>query len=147
MEKVSEENLGIFRERIAQMNLGGLNWNVTSDITLKKSKDNMCARVIINNATQKSIYGDDVIFVINEDVFDRLQEHSQIIVIDKLLAQINYDLEKEKVKKNSPDIQEHSGILYKYKFEILQSLSAEISQIYQKMKEEATGNDGKDARE
>lgn len=144
-QKATQDTIDLFQERINQMHLDRITWSVASNNTMKKSKDNMCAKLIINSAIQRAMYGEDLIFLINEDVFDRLQEHSQIIIIDKLLAQVNYDLEKETLKKSSPDIQEHSGILMKYNFNVLQAVSAEITQIYEKLKEERTQNDGTEA--
>lgn len=134
-QNASEDTIALFKERINLMYLDGLAWRVASHSDFKKSKDNMCGKLIINNPAQRALYGEDLIFVINEEVFDRLQELTKIIIIDKLLAQVSYDLEKETVKKSSPDIQEHSGILLRYKFDILQAVSAEISQVYEKLAE------------
>lgn len=131
-----DANITLFKERAALMHLDNLKFTVASHETMKKTKDQMCGRVMINNAIQRAMYGQDLIFVINEEVFDRMLDESQIIMIDKLMAQVSYDLEKETLKKSAPDIQEHSSILQKYNFNILQTVSAEITQIYEKLEED-----------
>jgi hypothetical protein len=87
------------------------------------------------------MHGYDVIFVLNEDIFDNLIDEYQKMVIDKLFAQVNVDLEKEKISKATPDIQEFSGLLLKYGNELL-SLRSEIERLYNKAKEDETKNDG-----
>jgi pyruvate/2-oxoglutarate/acetoin dehydrogenase E1 component len=132
-----DANITIFKERAILMHLDKIKFVVASHENMKKTKDQMCGRLIINNAIQRAMYGQDIIFVINEEVFDRMSDDSQIIMVDKLLAQVSYDLEKESIKKSAPDIQEHSAILQKYTFNMLLSVSAEITQIYEKLAEEA----------
>lgn len=139
---VSDETVQLLTERINKQFLDGIVWTATHDKDLKMSKDNMCAKVIVNGKPQRAAWGVDVIFNINEDVFDSLSDASQIIVLDKLVAGISYDPDKEIVKRNTPDIQEHSGILLKYPFPTLQATSIEIAQIYEKLKEDKTDSNG-----
>jgi len=62
------------------------------------------------------------------------------MVIDKLFAQVNIDLEKEKISKATPDIQEFSLLLLKYGNELL-SLRSEIERLYNQKGEEEAPND------
>lgn len=142
-ENVSEDTELLFRERINQYHLDGLQWSVMG-AELKKSKDNMCGKVHINPEAARQAYGEDVIFIINEDVFDRLKEEHQLVFIDKLIAQVGYDLEKDKIKKSEPDVKEHSGMLLKYGYDTLSTVSSEISRIYGELKEDKQKNNGKD---
>lgn len=140
--EVEDQTLELFQERIATQSLDNLRYKVISNDKLKKSKDNMCGKVIVENPIAREVHNNDVIFIINESIFDQLLEEHQILVIDKMLAQVGYDLEKDKVSKNTPDIQEFSGILSKYPFPILEALSASIAQLYEKKVEDEMGNDG-----
>jgi hypothetical protein len=141
-EEVSDETQALFEERVNTQNLENLRFKVISNDKLKKSKDNMCGKVVVENPVARDVHNNDVIFIINESIFDQLLEEHQIIVIDKMLAQVEYDMEKEKVSKNTPDIQEFSGILEKYPFTMLQALSLSIAQLYEKKGEDETKNDG-----
>jgi hypothetical protein len=140
--KASEETIELFKERAKHLNFEALKWNVHNQEDLKMTKDHMCGKVVINNP-HAAMYGVDVIFVVNEDVFDLLTDEYQQMVIDKLFAQVNHDLEKEKTSKSTPDIQEFSGLLLKYGNQLL-DLRSEIDRIYKEKKEMETGNDGSD---
>lgn len=143
----SDETTKLFKDRITTKHLDSITWSVLSNNTLKMSVDNMCGKTIINSQVARARYDEDVIFIINEDVFDRLTELQQIITIDKLLADIEYDMDADTVKKKQKDIQEHSGILMTYRFEEdLQVLSSEIQRIYTEIKEEKTRSDGKEEK-
>jgi hypothetical protein len=134
ISKASEETIQMFKERAAHLNFDNLKWTVHNQEDLKMSKDCMCGKVIINNP-HSAMHGFDVIFVVNEDVFDLLTEDYQKMVIDKLFAQVNIDLEKDKISKATPDIQEFSLLLLKYGNDLL-SLRSEIERIYNQKKEE-----------
>lgn len=133
ISKASEETIELFKERAKHLNFDGVKWTVNHQEDLKMSKDHMCGKTIINNP-HNAMYGYDVIFVLNEDVFDLLEDKYQQIVIDKLFAQVNVDLEKDKISKATPDIQEFSGLFLKYGNEML-SLRSEIERIYNENKE------------
>jgi hypothetical protein len=142
-QKVTDETHKLFQERIVTKHLDGLGWSVIDNTDLKMSKDKMCGKTIINNASVRFQTGVDVIFEINEDVFMRLSDKHQIIVVDKLLADIDYDMEDEKVKRCAKDVQEHSGIIERYGNEVT-ALSSEIARVYQELKEDNTRTDGKE---
>jgi hypothetical protein len=141
--KASEETIEIFKERATHLNFENVKWTVHNQEDLKMSKDHMCGKVIVNNP-HAAMHGYDVIFVLNEDIFDNLIDEYQKMVVDKLFAQVNVDLEKEKISKATPDIQEFSGLLLKYGNELL-SLRSEIERLYNKAKEDSTQNDGTSA--
>lgn len=141
MRQVSEQTETLVKERINQMHLDGLSYSLVANDKLKVTKSKMCGKVIFNPPEAKAQYGEDVIFVINEEVFDRLSEKNQIIFIDKLLSTIEYNLETEKVKRNSPDVQEYSGMLLKFGYNSLMELASEISRISEEVKEENSKSD------
>lgn len=139
ISKASEETIQMFQERAAHLNFDDVKWTVHNQEDLKMSKDHMCGKVIVNNP-HAAMHGYEVIFVINEDIFDKLTDDYQKMVIDKLFAQVNIDLEKEKISKATPDIQEFSLLLLKYGNDLL-SLRSEIERLYNQKGEEETPND------
>jgi hypothetical protein len=138
ISKASEETIQMFQERAQQLNFSDLKWTVHNQEDLKMSKDHMCGKVIINNP-HSAMHGYDVIFVLNEDIFDLLTDEFQKMVIDKLFAQVNVDLEKDKISKATPDIQEFSLLLLKYGNDLL-ALRSEIERIYNQKNEEASND-------
>ena len=58
--------------------------------------------------------GFHIIVVINEDLFDMLDDGLRTIVIEEILAHIHYDMDKDKLSIVQPDINTFSGILQKY---------------------------------
>lgn len=139
ISKASEETIQMFQERASHLNFGDVKWTVHNQEDLKMSKDHMCGKVIVNNP-HSAMHGYEVIFVLNEDIFDLLTEEYQKMVIDKLFAQVNIDLEKDKISKATPDIQEFSLLLLKYGNDLL-SLRSEIERLYNQKKEEEPPKD------
>lgn len=72
----------------------------------------------------------DFVIIINEDVFDRLDKQSQVIIIEKLFAQVSFDYEKDVTTILTPDYQEFSDIILKYDFQALQAVRLAINSIY-----------------
>ena len=139
ISKASEETIQMFQERANHLNFNDVKWTVHNQEDFKMSKDHMCGKVIVNNP-HSAMHGYEVIFVLNEDIFDGLTDEYQKMVIDKLFAQVNVDLEKEKISKATPDIQEFSLLLLKYGNDLL-SLRSEIERLYNQKKEEDSSND------
>jgi len=140
-QKVTDDTQKLFKDRVVTKHLDGLEWRVIDNSDLKMSKDKMCGKTLINNEAVRFETGIDVIFEINEQVFIRLSDLHQIVVIDKLLADIYYDMEEGKIKKTTKDVQEHSGIIERYGSEVT-ALASEIARLYQEIKEENTRSDG-----
>lgn len=79
----------------------------------------------------------DIILFINETVFDKLEEVSQRILIEEAMARISYDTEKEKLSIEKGDVHTPSLFLQKIKLDPYLAVQANISQVLEKMKEEA----------
>lgn len=67
---------------------------------------------------------DMVCICLNEELFDELDEQTQIVLIESLLSQVSYDSEKEKVVITKPEIHVGLGMLHKYKEVVVQKLEA-----------------------
>jgi hypothetical protein len=135
----SPELIEFIQKRISHFNMGEIKWTANHD-ELKMTKDFMCGKVIVTNP-HAAMHGVDVVFVINEDIFDMLDENYQEMVIDKLVAYISHDLEKGKTSKVAADIVEHESVMLHYGMDKLLSLRSEINRIYSNLdpdKDEAT---------
>lgn len=98
--------------------------------------------VLVNNR-QKEIYkpiktndltkyktGIDIFLVINEKVFDQLNEVQKVIIADEALSGIHYDTEKDKLVVSKTDFTTYSGILRKYGAEQCIELKELVKLIY-----------------
>lgn len=56
----------------------------------------------------------DVVIQINEPIFDQLEELQKTYIVKDLLARIVYDMEKDKLVVNQPDVSTFSGVLRQY---------------------------------
>ena len=56
----------------------------------------------------------DVVIQINEPIFDQLEELQKTYIVKDLLARRVYDMEKDKLVVNQPDVSTFSGVLRQY---------------------------------
>ncbi len=59
----------------------------------------------------------DVTVVVNESIFDLLDDKQLELLTEEILAPLQFDTEKDVIKMNPPDVQTYTGILNKYSFE------------------------------
>ena len=83
------------------------------------------------NAKHKHRTGDDVLITLNEKIFDQLTDDQKRIVAEQVIAHINFDLEKERLSIVKPDFIEHTGVLVKYGFDVINVLRESILSLYQ----------------
>jgi hypothetical protein len=62
----------------------------------------------------KFLLNKDALVIINEDLFDKLDEESMKILIEQELDRIEVDFKNGKIKMVQPDVKTFSGILSKY---------------------------------
>lgn len=143
--QASEYNCALFENALFQSSLGQvISIGILSSDKIKLNPSGLCGKVyrtndVVKQAIQSKFSGvPDFVIVINEDIFDLLDQTQQLIVVDKLLAQIGFDFEKGTTNLITPDIQEFSGILKKYNFNDLESLKLYVESLYQKKEEESS---------
>jgi len=78
----------------------------------------------------------DVIIEINEKIFDALEPGQKDIVADEALAHIRWDMEKDKLNIDKPDVTTFSGIIHKYGLEPWNRLQETIKSLKDKKKQE-----------
>jgi len=124
--EVSEENANIFAEMVAEADLERLiNVKILADNRQKE-----IGKVIKANALIQHMTNEDVIIIINEDIFDRLEDNHKRLIADQLVTWIGYDRENDKLFICKPDVVTFSGILRKYGFEIYSQVNELIRLLY-----------------
>ena len=69
----------------------------------------------------------DIIIQVNEPIFDQLENTQKEYIVSDLLAQIVYDMDKDKVSIVKPDVNTFSGVLRKYGIDTYLSIKESIS--------------------
>ena len=92
---------------------------------------------LMRSETKKEIY-----IVVNELIFEQLEEQHQSIVAEEAVASIVYDLEKDKITLKRGDVGitkrgAFSGILKKYGPETYEVVQESVKTLYNAKKEEA----------
>jgi TRAP-type C4-dicarboxylate transport system substrate-binding protein len=120
----------------------------TQDLFTKKIKEaglsNFLTITIIVNNTAKDVYkllkpndlfkhrsGDDILIIINEQIFDQLPDDQKSIIADEALAEISYDTENDKVSIVKPTFVAHDGVLDKYGYDVLKVVREAVKTLYQ----------------
>lgn len=147
LKKAVESNQAIFDDRFGQTSLHQVvTFTVLHNPKLKLNPLGLCGKVYkTSDIVKQAVIEEfskmpDFVIVINEEVFDRLDYNSQVLLADKLFAQMGFDFEKDQTQLIAPDVQEYSGILKKYNFNDLEALKLSIQSIYEKMEEEGTSD-------
>lgn len=81
---------------------------------------------------------DMVCIALNEELFAELDDQSQTVLIEALLAQVSYDSEKEKIVITKPELNVGLGMYHKYKEVAVQKLELAyytLQQIEERKKE------------
>ena len=87
-------------------------------------------KIIKANELLKYKTGDDIIIVLNEQIFEQLTDEQRRIVVEESLASIHYDMENDKLVITKPDVVTFSGVLSKHTFEKWDALRESIKTLY-----------------
>lgn len=143
IQKASQENIDLFQEKFNQSQLSHvLSFTIMHNPKLKMNPAGLCGKVmktpdIIKEAIRGEYSGvPDFVIILNEEVFDRLEYDQQQMVIEKILTQVRFDFEKDKLEIDAPDVQEFSGILRKYSFDSIEALNLHVESIYEQIADE-----------
>lgn len=97
---------------------------------LADNKSKKIFKVMRANDLLKYRTGDDVIIIINQNIFEQLTDIQKMIVAEEAVAYIAYDMDKDKVLITEPDFLAHSGILRKHTFEVIENVRETIKSLY-----------------
>ena len=104
----------VFDDIIAKTDLG----NYVSIRILTDDKMKKIGKVVKATDLIKHIGGDDVIIIINQEIFDQLPENLQVMQAEELLSGISFNTEKDKLEINKGDVDTYSGVLRKYGYDV-----------------------------
>ncbi len=122
-EEVYEDTLELFQKHI---NLTSIPKMVKIKILSNDSIKKEFGKVSKASDIVKFMTDYDVVIQINESIFDQLEEKQKEYVVKDLLAQICYDMEKDKLTILSPDITTFSGVLRNYDIDTYLSIKESI---------------------
>ena len=77
---------------------------------------------------------------VDEKIFEKLTDQQKQIVAEQALAYLSYDTENDKLVVTKPDFLEHTGILAKHGFDVINVLKESIKTLYQVEEEEEAEN-------
>jgi hypothetical protein len=127
-EEVFPDTQVLFNNFMGQIdNLNDVNIKILAQNRLKE-----IGKVVKANDLVKHMTNEDIIILLNEQIFEQLDEEQKLMVVEELIARIYFDNEKDKISIVSPDVNTFSLLLRKYgydKYEVLhESIKALFSQ-------------------
>jgi hypothetical protein len=127
-EEVFQDTQALFNNFIGQIdNLNGVNIKILAQNRLKE-----IGKVVKANDLVKHMTNEDIIILLNEQIFEQLEDEQKLMVVEELIARVYFDDEKDKITIVSPDVNTFSLLLRKYgydKYEVLhESIKALFSQ-------------------
>lgn len=118
-----------------------LDRNVTIEVLVNNRQKDIYKLIKTNDLTKYKT-NIDVFVVLNETVFDQLNEVQKVIIADEALAGIHYDNEKDKLVVGKADFSTFSGLLKKYGAEQCVELKELIKLIYSQERESEAEAEG-----
>jgi hypothetical protein len=98
-------------------------------------------KVVKANDLLKHMTDEDIIILLNEEIFEQLPDDQKAMVIEELIAQIYFDAEKGKVVLVKPDVHTFSLLLRKYGYDSYERLHLSIRALFSQKDEQAAENE------
>ena len=109
-DELSQETIEVFMKVYEKKSYSvTIGFKFIDDVKMKQS-----IKVMKLSDMYKFILGKDVLVIINEDLFDKLDDESVEILIEQELDRIEVDFKNGKIKMIQPDVKTFAGILEKY---------------------------------
>ena len=122
-EEVYEDTLALFQKHIDQTSIPRMvKIKILSNDAIKKE----FGKVSKTSDIVKFMTDYDVVIQVNEPIFDQLEDKQKEYVVRDLLAQIVYDMEKDKISIVSHDITTFSGVLRNFDIDTYLSIKESI---------------------
>jgi len=81
----------------------------------------------------KYLSGNDIVIILNEFILEQLEDDQRRIVMEEMLSQVYYDMDKDKLKLIKPDLSTFSGIISKYGMDKYMAVKESISSIFNEL--------------
>lgn len=136
-EEVFEDTQALFTDFTNQIdNLREVNIKILAQNRLKE-----IGKVVKANDLVKHMTNEDVIILLNERVFEQLEDEQKLMVVEELIARVYFDAEKEKLTIINPDVNTFSLLLRKYGYDKYEVLHESIKALFaQEAEVEAENN-------
>lgn len=135
-EEVFEDTQALFTNFISDIdNLREVNIKILASKNLKE-----IGKVVKANDLLKFMTKEDIIILLNETIFEQLDDEQKMMVVEELLAAIYFDAKKSKVSIIKPDINTFSLLLRKYGYEKYETLHESVKALFAQADEEAAEN-------
>jgi hypothetical protein len=109
-EKISQETQELFDGLISSYGIDNyINIEVLSLNTLKQLTSVVKANELTRHKTNI-----DIFILVNENIFDKLEDNDKKIMAEHAIAGVSYNTERDKLEIKNPDIIGYSGVLKKY---------------------------------
>ena len=120
-----------------------LNANLAQVVTVKLLTDNKqkdIYKVVKANDLVRYMTNNDVVIILNENIFDQLPEDQKKIIAEEAIASISFDFENDKLALAKPDLTTFSGIISKYSLEKYPETKELIRLLYSQEEDKKTDN-------
>jgi hypothetical protein len=81
---------------------------------------------------------EDAIIILNEKIFEQLEDEQKMMVVEELVARLYFDSEKGKLSIINPDVNTFSLLLRKYGYEKYERLNESVKALFAQEAEEET---------
>ena len=135
-EEVFEDTQELFTRFVDEIdNLREVNIKILANNRLKE-----IGKVVKANDLLKHMTNEDIIVLLNETIFEQLDDQQKEMVIEELIAQIYFDAEKGKIVIIKPDVNTFSLLLRKYGYDKYETLHESIKALFAQSEEEEAEN-------
>lgn len=139
-EQPLEETAKIFDEIIFKSNLNNyMNIDIIVDNSLKD-----IVKYIKSSPLYKFKTDIDVTILLNEEIFDRLddtdEQKNRLILTDSIISAISYNSERDKITIEKEDCNLRTGIVSKYGLETTYNLDRLVTEVFKQVEEEKQEN-------
>lgn len=135
--EVFEDTQSLFSDFIGQI-------DSLSEISVKilgNDRQKEICKVLKANDLLKHMTNEDVVIVINEKIFEQLEDEQKMMVIEEYVARLYFDSEKGKLSLINPDVNTFSLLLRKYGYDKYERMNESIKALYAQEAEEEAENE------
>lgn len=145
MNQVSEETLEMFEDYHSNSGMENyFSFKMYHSDKLKFTAETGIVKIVKVNPviieSENKITLCDIVIMINDEVFIRLPEEVQKLVVEKTFCMIGFDSEKDKITLLKPNYQEFVGMRIKHGDSLLESANISMKSIYEAVLEEQKAN-------
>ncbi len=89
-------------------------------------------KVVKANDLLKHLAGEDIVVLINERIFEQLEDEQKLMVIEQLIAPIHFDAENSRLTIVKPDVNTYSLLLRKFGYDKYDVLHETLKTLFSK---------------